>query len=46
MAGKVGVLAVTMVDYAGFEPVQRLIFGGVAAGAPIDLLVAARIARA
>jgi hypothetical protein len=45
MAGKVGVLVVTMVDYAGFEPVQRLIFGGVAAGAPIDPLVAARIGR-
>src|SRR5713101_2710833 len=45
MAGQVGVLGVAMVDYAGFEPVQRLIFGGVAAGAPIDPLVAARIAR-
>src|SRR5216684_4087422 len=45
MAGKVGVLAVAMVDYAGFEPVQRLIFGGVAAGTPIDPLVAARIGR-
>src|SRR5271163_3925228 len=45
MAGKVGILAVAMVDYAGFEPVQQLIFGGVVDGAPIDLEVAARIAR-
>ncbi len=36
MAGKVGVLAVALVDYAGFEPVQRLIAGGVVAGVPID----------
>ena len=36
MAGKAGVLAVAMVDYAGFEPVQRLIFGGVVDGVPID----------
>ena len=45
MAGKIGVLAVAMVDYAGFEPVQQLIFGGVVAGKPIDPVVAARIAR-
>ena len=32
MAGKAGVLAVAMVDYAGFEPVQRLIVGGVVDG--------------
>jgi hypothetical protein len=45
MAGKVGVLAVALVEYAGFEPVQRLIYGGVVSGAPIDPLVAAGIAR-
>ncbi len=41
MAGKSGVLAVALVDYAGFEPVQRLIAGGVVDGAPIDPSVAA-----
>jgi hypothetical protein len=45
MAGKVGVLAVALVDYAGFEPVQRLIAGGVVAGEPIDPSVAARMVR-
>ena len=45
MAGKVGVLAVARVEYAGFEPVQRLIYGAVASGGPMDPLVAARIAR-
>jgi superfamily II DNA or RNA helicase len=43
--GKVGVLAVSLVDYAGFEPVQRLIAGGVVAGAPIGPSVAAQIVR-
>jgi hypothetical protein len=43
LAGKVGVLAVALVDYAGFEPVQRLIAGGVVDGALIDPSVAARI---
>ena len=43
MAGKEGVLAVTLVDYAGFEPVQRLIAGGIVAGEPLDPSVAAGI---
>jgi hypothetical protein len=43
MAGKGGVLAVTLVDYAGFEPVQRLIAGGVVAGELLDPVVAAGI---
>jgi hypothetical protein len=45
MAGKVGVLAVALVDYAGFEPVQRLIAAGVVDGAPIDPSLASRIMR-
>lgn len=45
MAGKVGVLAVALVDYAGFEPVQRLIAGGVVDGTPIDPSVTALILR-
>ena len=38
-------LAVALVDYAGFEPVQRLISGGVVDGVPIDPSLAARIVR-
>ena len=45
MAGKVGVLAVVLVDYAGFEPVQRLVAAGVVDGTPIDPVLAARILR-
>jgi hypothetical protein len=45
LAGKAGVLAVVLVDYAGFEPVQRLIAGGVVDGAPIDPVVADLIMR-
>src|SRR5712691_11166308 len=45
LAGKVGVLSVALVDYAGFEPVQRLIASGVVDGAPIDPSVAALILR-
>jgi adenine-specific DNA-methyltransferase len=45
LAGTAGVLAVALVDYAGFEPVQRLVAGGVVAGVPIDPSLAARIVR-
>jgi superfamily II DNA or RNA helicase len=45
LAGTAGVLAVALVDYDGFEPVQRLVAGGVVAGAPIDPSLAARIVR-
>jgi superfamily II DNA or RNA helicase len=45
LAGKIGVLAVILVDYAGFEPVQRLIAAGVIGGEPIEPSLAARIMR-
>jgi superfamily II DNA or RNA helicase len=45
LAGTAGVLAVSLVDYAGFEPVQRLVAAGVVAGNPLDPFVAARLAR-
>jgi superfamily II DNA or RNA helicase len=45
LAGKTGTLAVALVDYDGFEPVQRLVSAGVVAGGSIDPTVAARIAR-
>jgi hypothetical protein len=45
LAGKVGVLAVVLIDYAGFEPVQHLIAAGAIDGAPLDPLLAARIMR-
>jgi adenine-specific DNA-methyltransferase len=45
LAGKVGVLAVILVDYAGFEPVQHLIAAGVVDRGPIDPSLADRIMR-
>jgi hypothetical protein len=45
LAGQSGVLAVALVDYTGFEPVQRLIAGGVIADGPLDPLLAARLIR-
>lgn len=36
LAGKQGVLALTLVHYSGFEPVQRLVAAGVIDGSPID----------
>jgi superfamily II DNA or RNA helicase len=43
LAGKTGVLGVVLVDYGGFEPVQRLVAAAVVDGAPIDPWLAARI---
>ncbi len=45
LAGRTGVLGVVLVDYQGFEPVQRLITGAVVDGEPIDARLAAEIAR-
>lgn len=45
LAGKTGVLAVALVDYAGFEPVQRLVAAAVVPGAPIDPSTAAQMIR-
>jgi hypothetical protein len=45
LADKVGVICVVLVDYAGFEPVQRLVAGAVVAGAPIDPSLAAKLVR-
>jgi hypothetical protein len=45
LAGKTGVLGVVLVDYGGFEPVQRVIAAAVVDGAPIDPSLAARISR-
>src|SRR5262249_3034808 len=45
LAGRVGVLAVVLVDYAGFEPVQRLIAAGVMDGEPFEPSLATRIMR-
>jgi superfamily II DNA or RNA helicase len=43
LAGKGGVICVALVDYAGFEPVQRLVAGAVVAGVPIDPLLAGKL---
>jgi hypothetical protein len=45
LAGSVGVIRVALVDYNGFEPVQRLVSAAVIDGIPIDPLLAARVAR-
>src|SRR3954468_14863246 len=46
LSGKTGVLAVALADYAGFEPVQRLVAGAVLDGdVTLDPSLAAQIAR-
>ena len=45
LAGKAGAIRVTIVDYAGFEPVQRLVLAAVVDGAPIDPALAAQLLR-
>ena len=45
LVGRSGVLAVSCVDYGGFEPVQRLVAGAIVDGSPIDPAVAARLAQ-
>ena len=45
LAGQTGVLAVALVDYAGFEPVQRLVSAAIVGERPIDPSLAAQIAR-
>jgi adenine-specific DNA-methyltransferase len=45
LAGSVGIIRVVLVDYAGFEPVQRLVAGVVIDGIPIEPSLAARIVR-
>src|SRR5205814_8818110 len=44
LAGRTGVLAVALVDYAGFEPVQRLVSAAIVGESPIDPSLAAQIA--
>jgi superfamily II DNA or RNA helicase len=45
LAGKVGVMRVVMVDYAGFEPVQRLVAAAVVDGTPVEPALAAQLMR-
>jgi superfamily II DNA or RNA helicase len=45
LAGNVGLICVVLVDYAGFEPVQRLVAAAVLDGTPIDPSLAAKIVR-
>ena len=42
---KAGVICVALVNYAGFEPVQRLVAAAVVDGAPIDPSIAAQLIR-
>ena len=43
LAGEAGVLCVVLVDYLGFEPVQRLVAAAVVGGTPIDPSLAAKL---
>jgi adenine-specific DNA-methyltransferase len=45
LTGKVGLLSVVLVDYLGFEPVQRLVAAAVVGGTPIDPSLAAKLMR-
>jgi adenine-specific DNA-methyltransferase len=45
LSGKAGAIRVAMVDYGGFEPVQRLVAAAVVDGAPIDPSLAAQLLR-
>jgi hypothetical protein len=45
LAGRVGVIRVVLVHYAGFEPVQRIVAGATIDGTPIEPSLAARILR-
>jgi superfamily II DNA or RNA helicase len=45
LTGKVGLLSVVLVDYLGFEPVQRLVAAAVVGGAPINPALAAKLMR-
>src|SRR5439155_25882624 len=45
LAGNVGALRVVLIDYAGFEPVQRVVAAAVVDGAPIEPSLAAQILR-
>ncbi len=43
--GLTGVLAISLVDYAGFEPVQRIVAAAVVGDRPVDPGLATRIAQ-
>jgi len=43
LIGRPGVLAVALVDYAGFEPVQRLVPAALVEGTPLEPLLAAEL---
>jgi Helicase conserved C-terminal domain/SNF2-related domain len=43
LSGKMGLICVVLVDYAGFEPVQRLVAAAVVGGTPIDPSLAAKL---
>jgi hypothetical protein len=45
LAGKEGIIRVVLVDYAGFEPVQRLVAAAIVDGNPIDPPLAAELIR-
>lgn len=42
---RTGVLAIALVDYAGFAPVQRIVTAGIVGGVPIHPALASRLAK-
>src|SRR5260221_1714939 len=45
LAGKAGIILVVLIDYGGFEPVQRLVAAAVVDGTPIDPSLGAELVR-
>jgi hypothetical protein len=45
LAGELGIMRVVVVDYPGFEPVQRLVAATIVDGKPIDPSLAAQLVR-
>ncbi|PWT91167.1 MAG: hypothetical protein C5B55_08550 [Blastocatellia bacterium] len=45
LAGKMGIIRVALVDYNGFEPIQRLVSSAVVGGTPIDPGLARKLPR-
>jgi hypothetical protein len=45
LQGQTGALAIALIDYSGFEPVQRIVAAAVVGEVPVDPPLASRIAR-
>jgi hypothetical protein len=45
LQGQTGLLTIALIDYAGFEPVQRIVAAAVVGESPLDPALASRIVR-